>query len=128
MAEIEIIRRALEAGSDFGQMTQQRADALVKSLVEAGEVQRDQAQKLVTDIVERSRENRERLLATIDREVKNSVGRMGLATKEDLDVLRRKVTRLEKAAKKPAAKKPAAKKPAAKKTAKKKAAPSAAGK
>jgi polyhydroxyalkanoate synthesis regulator phasin len=117
MAEIDIIRRALEAGSDFGQMTQQRADTLVKSLVEAGEVQRDQAQKLVTDIVERSKENRERLLATIDREVKNSVGRMGLATKKDVDVLRQKVATLEKAAKKPPAKKKVKKKAPAAKTA-----------
>ena len=120
MAQADLIRRVLDAGSDFSDQTQKSAEKLVQSLVDAGEVQRDQAQKLVQDLVDRSRRNRERLLTTIEREVQASVSRMGLATQADIQKLERKLARLEAPAKKAPAKKAAAKKSPAKKAAAKK--------
>ena len=106
-------------------MTQKRAEQLVQSLVDAGEVQVDQAQKAAQELVERSRENRSRFLKAVDREVQAQVNRMGLATKADVDRLERKLAKLEGPAKKaPATKKAPAKKKAA---AKKAAAPRASG-
>jgi polyhydroxyalkanoate synthesis regulator phasin len=94
----------------FTAMTQARAEAIIKDLVKAGEVQTEQAQKAVEDLVERSRKNSERLVETVRREVRQQVANLGLATQDDIKRLERKIA---------AASRPAAKKSAAKKAAKK---------
>jgi polyhydroxyalkanoate synthesis regulator phasin len=120
MAQIDIIQRFLDAGSDLTHMTQRNAERLVKSLVDAGDVQSAQAQRMVSDLVDQGRKNRERLTTLIDREVRAQIGRMGLATKADVRRLEKKVDSLQRTAKKA----PAKKKATAKKAVKKKAASS----
>src|SRR5688500_680863 len=53
MAQSDVLKRYLDAGVAFTQMTRQRAEAIVRDLVKAGEVQSDQAQQVVQDLVER---------------------------------------------------------------------------
>ena len=121
MAQTDLLRRYLDAGMAFTQMTQQRAEAIVRDLVKAGEVQAEQAQKRRDELVQRSRENTEKLMEIIRREVRDQVRSLGLATQSDIDALRKEVASLKKSAapakKSVAAKAPAAKKPAAKKVA-----------
>jgi len=104
MAQLEFVQRLLDAGADFTQMTQRNAERLVKSLVDAGDVQASQAQQAARDLVEQSRKNRERLLAVVDREVQAQISRMGLATRADVDRLEKKVSALQRATKQPAKK------------------------
>ena len=59
MAENNVLKRYLDAGMAFTAITQAKAEALVKDLVRTGEVQTEQAQAVVTDLVERSRKNTE---------------------------------------------------------------------
>lgn len=123
MAENPLIKRYLDAGMAFTQMTQARAEAIVKDLVKAGEVQAQKTEELVTQIVERSRKNTDRLLEVVRKEVRDQIAGLGLATKDDIARLEKKLSAAP--AKKAPAKKKAAKKAgtkkraAAKKTAKK---------
>jgi polyhydroxyalkanoate synthesis regulator phasin len=128
MAQNDVLRRYLDAGLEFTSLTQSRAEALVRDLVKAGEVQADQAREMVTDLIERSRKSSEKLLETVRKEVRAQVTERGLVSKADLDKLEARVAKLFGAAAKPA--KSAARKvaPAAKKTAKKAPAKKAAAK
>jgi len=130
MAQLDAIRKYLEAGMAFTQTTRAKAEEVVSSLVRAGELQSEQTQQQVQELVDRSRENTERLLKTVRDEVLDQMSSLGFATKADLARLERKVDSLrsgstaKKAAskgttKKTAAKKSSAKKATAKKTAKK---------
>ncbi len=114
MPENERLKRYLEAGMSFTQMTRSRAEAIVKDLVKAGELQREQTQERVDDLVDRSRKNTEHLLSLVRREVSQQLSGMGLATKDDLARLEAKLSRRPAAnvAKKAAA--PAKKAPAKK--------------
>lgn len=112
MAENDRLKRYLDAGLAFTQMTQKRAEAIAKDLVKAGEVQRDQAQAFVEDLLERSRENTERLLDRVRKEVQDQVKSRRLATQADIDRLERRIDRL--AGKAPAKKRSAKKKSAGK--------------
>lgn len=85
MAQNDLLKRYLDAGVEFTALTQARAEALVKDLVKAGEVQADQARAVVTDLLTRSRKNREHLLATVRSEVKEQIASLGLASKSDID-------------------------------------------
>ena len=114
MAQNDILKRYLDAGLAFSALTQSRAEALVRDLVKAGELQADQARQAVTDLVERSRKNSEKLLDTVRKEVRAQLTGLGVVSKGDLDKLEARVSSFLGATAKPV-KKAAPKKPAAKK-------------
>src|SRR3954469_4422507 len=120
----DVLKRYLDAGMAFTQMTRSRAEAIVKDLVKAGELQQKQAQKQVDDLMERSRKNTEQLLDLIRNEITSQLSAMGLATKDDIARLESKIGAAAPAApaQKAPAKKAVAKKAPAKKAPAKKAA------
>jgi polyhydroxyalkanoate synthesis regulator phasin len=90
----DLFRRLLDSGVAFTQMTQQRAEAIVRDLVRAGEVQSEQTAALVQDIVDRSRQNTEQLLQTVRTEIRDQVASLGLATSDEVQALRREVSNI----------------------------------
>ena len=138
MAQNDFFKRYLDAGLEFTALTQARAEALVKDLVNAGEVQADQARETVAELLERSRKSSERVLGIVRDEVKAQITAMGLASKDDVDRAEQRIRNLfgsgrgsgrraasstrKTAAKKATATKSAAKKSTAKKAPAKKAA------
>ena len=89
MAETNVLKKYLDAGVSFTNLTQAKAEALVKELVKVGEVQTEQAQAAVLDLLERSKKNTEALIEQIRKEISESAESLGLATIAD-------ITRLEK--------------------------------
>lgn len=69
MAQNDMLKRYLDAGLAFTQMTRTRAEAIVKDLVKAGEIQRDQTQERVEELVERSRKNTEQIVELVRKEI-----------------------------------------------------------
>ena len=78
MAQNDILKRYLEAGLAFTQMTRERAEEFVQALVKAGEVRRKEAQQNIDELVEWSRRNSEELVAVIRREVTEQLRRAGI--------------------------------------------------
>jgi polyhydroxyalkanoate synthesis regulator phasin len=104
MAHDDLLKRYIDAGLEFTQLTQSRAEALVRDLVKAGEVQADQAREVVGDLLERSRKSSERLLETVRKEVREQITSLGLATQDDLDRIEERLSSLVGAATAPAKK------------------------
>lgn len=125
MAQNDLLKRYLDAGVAFTQLTQAKAEEIVRDLVKAGEVQTDDARKRVEELVERSRQNTEGILALVRAEVQTQVSKLGLVPRSEVDALKRELSQLKAqqpkttVAKAPAAKKAAPAKKAAKKTVKK---------
>jgi polyhydroxyalkanoate synthesis regulator phasin len=119
MAQNDRLRRYVDAGAAFTQITRSKAEAIVKDLVKAGEIQRDQAQERVDELVERSRKNREALAALIRKELDAQLGMLGIATKQDIVRLEGKIAKLGSSG--PAARATAARSTATKKAGAKKA-------
>ncbi|HUS61047.1 MAG TPA: hypothetical protein VMY34_02555 [Acidimicrobiales bacterium] len=84
MAQNDTLRRYLEAGLAFTQMTRGRAEEIIKDFIDAGEVQREQAATRIDELVDRSRKNTELLLDIVRTEVRDQVGALGLVTRDDL--------------------------------------------
>lgn len=126
MAQTTVLKKYLDAGMQFTSMTQAKAEALVKELVKAGEIQTEQAQQAVNDLLDRSRKNTEAFIEQVRTEIANSADSLGLATIADITRLEKLIASIrpadKAAAKKAPAKKAAAKKAPAKKAAAKKAA------
>jgi polyhydroxyalkanoate synthesis regulator phasin len=100
MAITDTVRKYVEAGREA--LSPGKAQDIARSLAKQGEIRRDQVSGLARDLVTWSRKNRDRLQELIGREVKKQVTRMGVATKEDIDSLKRRVRDLERAGKAPA--------------------------
>jgi polyhydroxyalkanoate synthesis regulator phasin len=76
MANNERIRKYLDAGSVFGQVTRGRAEEIVRELVNAGDIQRSQAQEWVDTLVERSRKTSEQIIEMVRHEVSTQLSRV----------------------------------------------------
>jgi polyhydroxyalkanoate synthesis regulator phasin len=76
MANNERIRKYLDAGSVFGQVTRGRAEEIVRELVNSGDIQRSQAQEWVDTLVERSRKTSEQIIEMVRHEVAAQLSRV----------------------------------------------------
>lgn len=92
---LDAVRKYVEAGREA--LTPQKAESLARALVKQGQARRDQAGKVARDLMEWSRRNSERLTGTIRREVKKQIERSGVATKDDVEALKRRIRELERA-------------------------------
>src|SRR5947199_7515403 len=84
MAQNDRLKRYVDAGAAFTQITRARAESIVRDLVKAGEVQRDQNQERVDELVERSRKNTDQFMDMVRKEVSKQLSTLGFATKDDL--------------------------------------------
>ncbi len=74
MAQRDLLKRYLDAGMAFTSMTKSRAEGIVRELVKAGEISRDQVQTQVDELIERSRRNTDHLVALVRKEVTSQLG------------------------------------------------------
>jgi polyhydroxyalkanoate synthesis regulator phasin len=84
MAQNDMLKRYLDAGLAFTQMTRSRAEGIVKDLVKAGEIQREQTQERVEELVDRSRRNTEQLVELVRKEIATQIRQLGVVTRPDL--------------------------------------------
>lgn len=98
---LEAVRRLVEAGREA--LTPEKAEDLARALVRQGEARRDQAARLAQELTAWSRKNSDRLLSSVRAEVKAQISKAGLATKDDVEALKRRIRKLESASR-PAAK------------------------
>jgi len=105
----DAIRSYLDAAVSFTQMTRQRAEELVRELMQAGELNSTQATAWVEEMLDRSKERSEAVLAIVRKELDDRIAQLNLVTREDLADLAARITG---AARKPGGSKKAAKKAA----------------
>jgi polyhydroxyalkanoate synthesis regulator phasin len=92
---LDDMRRWALFGSGVAELTRNRAEQIVKDLVQAGDVKRKQASGLVKELLDASRDNRKELMRLLRAEVQSQIEGLGVATKRDLERLERRVKRLE---------------------------------
>jgi polyhydroxyalkanoate synthesis regulator phasin len=90
---LDAVRKYVEAGREA--LTPRRAEDLARTLVREGQARREQVNRLAGDLLQWSRKNSERLRATIRQEVQRQIARSGVATKDDLEPLKRRIRALE---------------------------------
>lgn len=111
------MQKYVEAATGLTQLTKSNAERIAKQLVKQGEVASNQVSDFASDLVDKSRKNREMLTTMINTEIQRAVKSMGLATRDEVTRLQKQVADLKRELQ--AAKKAAPAKKAAKKTAKK---------
>jgi polyhydroxyalkanoate synthesis regulator phasin len=89
------LRRIAMFTSGVAELTRNQAERLVKDMVEKGDVRRRQASDTVRELVSTSKQSREMLIEFVRGEIRNQVSQLGLANKRDLERLERRIARLE---------------------------------
>lgn len=89
------LRRMALFGSGIAELTRNRAEQMVKDLVKAGDIRREQAGGAVRDMLAMARENRKELLGLVRAEIEAQIANLGVAKRRDVDRLERRVARLE---------------------------------
>ncbi|MBI4936309.1 MAG: hypothetical protein HY828_20720 [Actinobacteria bacterium] len=125
MSANALIKRLLDAGMQFTEMSQEQAEKIVKELVKGGQAKRKDSEKLVEDLVSRGRDAGESAVASLQAELSKQLGRFA-SRLDDLEgrveEMAQKVGLVNKPAPAAPAKKAPAKKAPAKKAPAKKAA------
>lgn len=112
---VQEVRKYMEAA--VGKLSPARAQELARSLMK-GEG-KEQISKAAQDLMEWSNKNRERILKLVRTEVRSQLKAVGVASRDEVEALRKRVRTLEQAqsgAKRSAAKKSTAKRSAAKRS------------
>ena len=78
MTNNDLIKRLIDAGLSFTQMSQAKAEEIAKDLQEAGQLRVDEAQATVQELMARGRENTENLMRLVQREVSKQLEAMGV--------------------------------------------------
>lgn len=96
---VEDLRKTFEAA--VGTLTPSKAQQMAKGLLDPGAA-KDQVSRTATELLEWSHKNRERLQSFIRREIQEQLRQMGVATRADVDALKKRVRDLERAGAAPA--------------------------
>ena len=94
---LDTVRRYVEAGREA--LTPKKAEELARALVQQGQARADQAGHIARDLIEWSRKSSERLRDAIGQEVKKQMAKAGVATKDEIESLKRRIRELESRAK-----------------------------
>ena len=91
----EELRRVALFTSGVAELTRNQAERLVKDMVEKGDLRRKQASDAVRELVTTSKQSREMLIEFVRGEIRNQIAQLGVANKRDLERLERRIARLE---------------------------------
>lgn len=91
----DAVRNYLGLAAGIGTLTQQRAIAAARALVSSGEATAEQVSTLADDLLATSKANREAVAGLVRVEVERALGRLGLATAEDVRALTARLAAVE---------------------------------
>lgn len=106
----EFLKQYMDSLVGVTELSRDKAEKMVKDLQKRGEVRAQDIRKTAEELVNRSMRNRKELVGLVQKEIKRQVHALGLATRQDVDKLAKRVKTLESGAKSTAKKKSAAKK------------------
>jgi polyhydroxyalkanoate synthesis regulator phasin len=91
----DALKGYLALAGGLTEVTRQRATAAAKALVAQGEATASQVTGLADDLISQSKSNRESLVALVKFEVDRALGRVGLASADEVTELTARVRTLE---------------------------------
>ena len=91
----DALKSYLALAGSVTEVTRQRAQAAAKALVAQGEATAEQVTSLADDLLSQTRQNREAVTALVGYEVDRALGRIGLASADEVTALTERVRALE---------------------------------
>ncbi len=93
----ETLNKAFMIGVGLAAMAKESVEDLAKDLVEKGKLSETEARSMAEDMLKKSAKARENLRAQVDKWLEQSLHKMHLPSKEDIDQLKARIAKLEQA-------------------------------
>ena len=93
---IEFIRRGILLGLGALSLTHEKAKAFVDEMVKRGEVTREEGGRLVDEILDKVKEQEKAITEKISVEIRKAIDSLGVASKEDVARLEKRIEDLSK--------------------------------
>ncbi|MBN2201624.1 hypothetical protein JW777_06720 [bacterium] len=96
----DFFEKAYLAGLGAWSVTKEKAKEIVDDLVEKGKITADEAPKILKELVSKAEESKKALEERVEKGVENTVNRLNLATKSDVQRVEEKLDLILKELKK----------------------------
>jgi polyhydroxyalkanoate synthesis regulator phasin len=93
---IELIKKAMFTGIGLAALTKDKVEELAKDFIEQGKMSEKEGEKLVDDIMKRSRESQQELTEQVEKLVQEALEKMNLAKMSDMELLQDEIAELKK--------------------------------
>lgn len=90
-----LLDKTLDLAFGAAAITRERVQEMVDELVKRGEVAREESTSVVEEILRRGQKQREETEAFIRREIADAVGKMNIASRDDIARMERRIQELE---------------------------------
>ena len=91
-----IIKDIFLAGLGVASITKEKAEKLMDEMVKRGGVKDKEAKGYIDDLLERGKKEREEFRGNVSKEVQKVMDKLGLATKDDVAKIMKRIEKLEK--------------------------------
>jgi polyhydroxyalkanoate synthesis regulator phasin len=91
----EDLKKALDKGMDYAFMTKDKVEKAVKEFAKENNLTKEEAKKLIDQMVKKSEESRKYLEERVIELQKNAISKMKLVTKEEYQKLEDRIKKLE---------------------------------
>ena len=92
----DLIKKTMLTGVGLAAMTKDKVEELAKELTEKGEMSEKEGRELVDDLLKKSEQAKKDLEKNVENIVEKVLGKMNLASKEDISKIEKRLKRLEK--------------------------------
>ncbi|MMZ59086.1 Poly(hydroxyalcanoate) granule associated protein (phasin) [compost metagenome] len=90
-----MIKKGLALGLGLVVTTKEQAEKMVDELVKKGELSREESKEFVEEVFQKGKETQKELDQMINQKMKELLGELNLATKEDIQRLEQRIVQLE---------------------------------
>ncbi len=94
---IDFLKRTIWIGAGLAAMTAEKIEETVKEIVNRGHITEKEGKDLIADLIEKSKKARRELGERVDKMVQDSLQRLKIPTRKEVEELKAKIEEIEKA-------------------------------
>lgn len=89
----DLFKKAMYMGVGLAELTRDKLEEFSREMIEKGELSEKEGRRLVDEMLRKSEEARKSLEKKVDATVEKALGRINIATRNDLEELEKKLNR-----------------------------------
>ncbi|MBD3263821.1 MAG: hypothetical protein GF375_01810 [Candidatus Omnitrophica bacterium] len=93
-----MMKKALGLGLGMYVLTREKVEEVVQELIKKGKLAEDEGESLIDDLVKRGQAEKEEIDKKISQIVRDTVEKLNLATKDDIEELKREIEKTKEQA------------------------------
>ncbi|RKX80754.1 MAG: hypothetical protein DRP58_12775 [Spirochaetes bacterium] len=90
-----LLKKVILTGIGIGLMTKDKVEEFAKKTAEEAKMTEEEARKFADEVLKQSEDSKQKIEEMIDKQVKKSIDKLGLANKEDLEKIEKKLSKLQ---------------------------------